>query len=713
MQYTSNYNLRKPEGTDIVNIDDLNYNADILDQKLKEVEDKANNAPPNSVNDAAIGSRTPDQSQAPASPGTGTLTQLISWLANRIKAITGKTNWWDAPPTTLQAAKTHMDAAAPHSGHETPAGAQAKAEAAAGAVQAELDAHKTENASTSQKGHVQLSTSTTSTSTSLAATASAVKTVNDALTSHKAATAPHSGHATTTALDNHVNNKNNPHNVTAEQVGAPTQAAFDAHVTNINSLIGTLQHQAAILKPEGGKLWHFDTSLESTDGIKPLEGAVATLRPYEGKFGGAVAVEEGTTNLVPSPHERYKPVGTDRLSLISASQGLEVGTYTISFEYKFDPDPELSPPPYFLLYGISSNTILTTIPAGAWEGKTQRTFEVTSNLANLGVSIYGSVSSADSIPRGVTFYNLQIEQKPFATSFVDGTRANGRLGYEQFPEGPFTVAVWGKTFDFRTVHRIPFGKWNRFYYSVNPSNNLLLSWIDSTNTQRTVSGSITIDPLDWHFYVLTWDGTTLIGYVDGDEHVRATPDMANPGGTFGWGNRNGDGGQETWNGLLDEGLILPYAATEEEIKGWYEAKKPFIDQDEINTIDQEVAGVSQAFDAHESDASAHHTRYTNAEAVAAVKAADGAGSGFDADLLDGKHGSEYANASHSHGASDLPSASTSAKGIVQLSTSTSSTSTSLAATPSAVKAAYDLANNKADSVATVNNKKAGYAVYAP
>jgi len=108
-----------------------------------------------------------------------------------------------------------------------------------------------------------------------------------------------------------------------------------------------------------------------------------------------------------------------------------------------------------------------------------------------------------------------------------------------------------------------------------------------------------------------------------------------------------------------------------------------------------------------------HMDAAAAEAVAAVKAADGAGSGFDADLLDGKHGSEYANASHSHGASDLPSASTSAKGIVQLSTSTSSTSTSLAATPSAVKAAYDLANGKADSIATVNNKKAGYAVYAP
>src|SRR5690606_21449235 len=109
--------------------------------KLKEVENKADNAPPNSVNDAAIGSRTPDQSQAPASPGTGTLTQLVSWLANRIKTITGKTNWWDAPPTTLQAAKNHIDSAAPHSGHETPSGAQTKANAAEANAKSYTDTH--------------------------------------------------------------------------------------------------------------------------------------------------------------------------------------------------------------------------------------------------------------------------------------------------------------------------------------------------------------------------------------------------------------------------------------------------------------------------------------------------------------------------------------------------------------------------------------------
>ena len=43
MKYTQNYNLKKPEGTDAVNIDDLNYNADVLDAQLKTVSDTVDN----------------------------------------------------------------------------------------------------------------------------------------------------------------------------------------------------------------------------------------------------------------------------------------------------------------------------------------------------------------------------------------------------------------------------------------------------------------------------------------------------------------------------------------------------------------------------------------------------------------------------------------------------------------------------------------------
>ena len=51
---------------------------------------------------------------------------------------------------------------------------------------------------------------------------------------------------------------------------------------------------------------------------------------------------------------------------------------------------------------------------------------------------------------------------------------------------------------------------------------------------------------------------------------------------------------------------------------------------------------------HALDATAHHARYIDSEAVTAIMAADGAGSTLDADLLDGNDSSAFANALHTH-----------------------------------------------------------------
>ena len=82
-------------------------------------------------------SRTPSDTATPAA--SGKLSLLLNYIVSMIKAITGKANWYTAPDTTLAAAKTHIDAAAPHSGHETPAGAQAKVDAAKAELQAAID----------------------------------------------------------------------------------------------------------------------------------------------------------------------------------------------------------------------------------------------------------------------------------------------------------------------------------------------------------------------------------------------------------------------------------------------------------------------------------------------------------------------------------------------------------------------------------------------
>ena len=40
MDLTTNYSLKKPSGADVVNIDDFNYNADILDKEIKSIRTK-------------------------------------------------------------------------------------------------------------------------------------------------------------------------------------------------------------------------------------------------------------------------------------------------------------------------------------------------------------------------------------------------------------------------------------------------------------------------------------------------------------------------------------------------------------------------------------------------------------------------------------------------------------------------------------------------
>lgn len=98
MKKTTNYQLNKIELTDSPpDITVLNPNWDTIDQKMKENEE------------IETGQRTINQSSTP-SGNTGTLQNILNWFANRIRAITGKTNWWSSPDITLADTKTHVDA---------------------------------------------------------------------------------------------------------------------------------------------------------------------------------------------------------------------------------------------------------------------------------------------------------------------------------------------------------------------------------------------------------------------------------------------------------------------------------------------------------------------------------------------------------------------------------------------------------------------------
>jgi len=114
VNYTDNYNLRKPEPTDPVDIDDLNYNADEIDSLLKGLADGLDGITPEGIGaETPTGAQTKvDTHEAKAAPHSG----------------------HETPAGAQAKVNAHEQKVAPHSGHETPDGAQTKANAAASAA---------------------------------------------------------------------------------------------------------------------------------------------------------------------------------------------------------------------------------------------------------------------------------------------------------------------------------------------------------------------------------------------------------------------------------------------------------------------------------------------------------------------------------------------------------------------------------------------------
>lgn len=178
MKLTGNLGLKKPEGTDVVNIDDLNQNFDILDVEVTKL---------------ATASEAGRMSAADKVKLDGIESGA---QRNTVTSVNGKTG-----AVSLTAADV---------GAETPSGAQAKANQAEQNAKNYIAAQKgvangvasldsgakvpttqLPNASTTQAGIVQLDDTLSSTSTTKAATANAVKQVNDAVVAHSADNVKH------------------------------------------------------------------------------------------------------------------------------------------------------------------------------------------------------------------------------------------------------------------------------------------------------------------------------------------------------------------------------------------------------------------------------------------------------------------------------------------------------------------------------------------
>lgn len=186
MQLTGNLSLKKPEGTDVVNIDDLNQNMDILDVEVTKLATPSQNGRMSAADKAKL-----DGIEAGAQRNTVTSvnnkTGAVTLTASDVGASpTGHTHTFaeiTSKPTTL-------------SGYGITDAIPASQKGSANGVasldgSAKVPTTQLPPASTTQAGIVQLNDTLTSTSTTQAATANAVKQVNDAVVVHSADTAAH------------------------------------------------------------------------------------------------------------------------------------------------------------------------------------------------------------------------------------------------------------------------------------------------------------------------------------------------------------------------------------------------------------------------------------------------------------------------------------------------------------------------------------------
>lgn len=174
MKLTGNLNLKKPEGTDVVNIDDLNQNMDILDVEVTKLATPSQNGRMSAADKAKL-----DGIEAGAQRNTVTSvnskTGAVTLTASDVGASpTGHTHTFAAitgKPTTL--AGYGITDAISSSQRGSVNGVASLDESA------RVPTSQLPSASTGAAGVVQLNNTVTSTSTTQAATANAVKQAHD------------------------------------------------------------------------------------------------------------------------------------------------------------------------------------------------------------------------------------------------------------------------------------------------------------------------------------------------------------------------------------------------------------------------------------------------------------------------------------------------------------------------------------------------------
>lgn len=333
---------------------------------------------------------------------------------------------------------------------------------------------------------------------------------------------------------------------------------------------------------------------------------VSTMVPDD-KFGQVVAVEDGTTNLIPSATRGFVKVAPtvntekrlfeeDSLLLNVTDNttkqwsgpkwiGLPVTpgqTYTFSVWLMTDALATLDDAITVGAESYNSANVRTPIDKyitltrqGVWTRYTN-TFTVPADSATFNVYVY-------VVRNGKVYIACpQVENRGFVTSYVPGSRLAGSLAYPKEILNPkaFTIATWFKvnaiTGNYQPILDVCSGTHqnNRLLIMLE-ANGVLRTWYGNATVNNSFTSNFIPEVGQWHHFVLTYDGTTYRMYVDGKLKSEATNEAVtfhadatfNIGGRY-WGKLNGH---------FSNFLVSPRAAHAEEIEAWFEYGRPFYD----------------------------------------------------------------------------------------------------------------------------------------
>ena len=350
----------------------------------------------------------------------------------------------------------------------------------------------------------------------------------------------------------------------------------------------------------------------------------------QGKFGKAVLVEEGTTNLVSNPSfesgmwpELLNPSnGTATLvtgwngsgnatrititredtafGIVSArNMSLSEGVkYTISFRARAIRDN--FPVTYMYLMSSSvGNSILPTINLGT----TWQRYTITYTIpADKTASDYGLMIAIDGRHSAVyandwiEVDDVQLEAKPYATSFIDGTRSPETLtiptaGVLNPQEG--TIEGWFYLNDTSSAHYSPLfitadvvAPGPRLLIMRDKDSGMLAGWDGDGTSESVYWGTTVIQPKTWYFFAFTWSSTGRKLYLNGV--LEATSTRTTPIGMSANARIGGWGGNYL-NGLIDDLRISSIARSDDEIAAAYQSGQS-LPVDEYTTLKMNFDG---------------------------------------------------------------------------------------------------------------------------